>query len=112
MYTAPPHPGTITTGAPLAGPLSATRTRIPDGSVMNRCVMSALPAGKISSGDSGRGIDPLHDLDRASRQTCDQTEPERHVGPALVARELLLERIHRPEKRIRALHRRHALGRM
>src|SRR4051812_40095050 len=108
MYNAPPQPGNITMGRPSAGPLSATRRRTPVVSETNRCVMSRLPAGKTSSGESGLAIQRLtispfhrsavpacsHHFDRASREASDEAEPERDVGPAFVARLMILERIH------------------
>jgi len=43
-----------------------------------------------------------HHVDSPPHETADEPEPERDVRPSLVAAHVVLERIHRPEKRIRA----------
>src|SRR5689334_18657274 len=96
-------------GVPVAGPLSATRTRTPVSNWMKRAVTPCARAGYISAGDSSRLIDsrtrPSHQLDGAPAQSADQAEAKGDVRPAFVAAEVFFQRIRRPQERIRGTHR-------
>src|SRR5262245_22139463 len=75
--------------------------------------MSGLRAGKISFAESERGTTTsLQWLDCPSHQPRDEAEAEGDVGPTLVARHVILERIHRPNEGVRAARRGHSLVRM
>src|ERR1043166_985736 len=128
MYADAPHPWSITTGLPLCGPLSTTRKRTPVESFTYRAEMSGTPAGNTSAGesrwlttnDNGRRYAALpngkfpaaHHRKGPSAQPSNESEPERHVRPTLVAAQMILERVHRPEERIGASRRTHSLVRM
>src|SRR5678815_2336178 len=106
-YAEAPQPCSISTGSPFAGPPSTRRTRSPLRSAMIRAEISRLRAGKISFAESERGTtSSLDRIDRPSHQPRDEAEAESHVGPALVAGHVVLERIHRPDERARASRRR------